>query len=280
MNRKTALSTVIMFALCVAAIAPLAQVSAQTTQVQIGVNPGDTFKYKATYYWNSSDPTATIPASLIEENTTEYIEVTVKSVTGNTVTLGEVQHFTNGSDLTLPDEITAVGTTNQMSVLLYAANLNPGSMVLPLADLPYYTVNETESQPYPSGNRATNLLVTTQYNVDTNNDQNISAGDFAYIYSNRLFDRQTGILVQGYFEYGSATTEGEAYAYLYTLIDSNVWTVSGPSDGNNNNNNGTGALSFTTELIIIVAVVVVVVVAASLLLIRQRKKKPKIPSSA
>jgi hypothetical protein len=278
MNRKTAISTMIMFALCVSAIAPLAQVSAQTTQVQIGVNPGDTFKYTATYFWNSSDPTATIPASLLEENTTEYIQVTVKSVTGNTVTLGEVQHFTNGTDLPLSDEITAVGTTNQMSILLYAANLNAGSLVLPLADLPYYTVNETESQSYPSGNRATNLLVTTQYNVDTNNDQNISAGDFAYIYSSRLFDRQTGILVEGYFEYGSATTEGEAYAYRYTLIDSNVWTVSGSSDGNNNN--GNGILPFNTELIIIAVVVVVVVVAASLLLVRRRKKKAKIAFSS
>lgn len=270
MNRKNPLVIIILFTLCFGIIT---QVSAQVTEVQVGVKAGDTFKYEAIYYWNSTDSSAAPPASVVQQNATEWIQATIKSVTSNTVTIGEVQHFQNGTEVTLPDEITALGTTNQNSVLLYVANLNKGSYVLPIAAVPYYTVNDTQPFNYPGGARETNSLITTQYNVDVPPfDEENQTADYAYVYSERFFDRQTGVLVQGYFEYGSATTEGEAYAEYLKIIDSNVWTISG-SEGDGNNNGS--QLSLTPELLIVSAVIIVAVVAASLFLMMRRRRKKR-----
>jgi hypothetical protein len=264
--RKKTLSVIILFALCFAIIA---QVSAQAPQVTIGVKEGDTFKYKATYYWNSTNASNTVPIGLVEQNTTEYLQVTIKAVTGSTVTLTEVQHFQNGTEKPR-EELTVVGTTNQFSVLLYAANLNAGDYVLPISDLPYYTVNATVSRNYTSGPRETNYLVNTMTNIDTDGDEK---ADYAYTLSARYFDRQTGILVEGYFEYGSATNPGEAYAFEYKLMETNLWTVSSI----NNDGNGNGTSSWLTDEVIYVIIIVVALVAviASVLLIRKRKSKSK-----
>jgi hypothetical protein len=264
---KKTLSVIILFTLCFAIIA---QVSAQTPQVNIGVKEGDTFKYQATYFWNSTNPNDTVPIGFVEQNTTEWLQATIKTVTGSTVTITEVQHFQNGTEVPR-EEITYVGTVNQLSVLLYAANLNAGDYVLPMADLPYYTVNATVSRNYTGGPRETNYLLNSITDVDVNGD-NIT--DYAYMYTSRFFDRQTGILVQGHFEYGSATNPGQAYAYEYKLTESNVWTVSAPSsDGNGD---GTPTSWFTSEVLyVIIIVVVLVAVIASVLLIRKRKSKPK-----
>ena len=266
MNKKT-LSVIILFTLCFAIIA---QVSAQMPQVTIGVSEGNTFKYQATYYWNSTNLNDTVPIGLVEQNTTEYLQTTIKLVTGNTVTITELQHFQNGTEVSR-EELTSVGTANQLSVLLYAANLNKGDDLLPIASLPYYKVNDTMSRDYPGGARETNFVENGLSSVDVDGDETV---DYAYIFSSRYFDKQTGILVEGYFEYGSAINPGETYAYAYKLTESNVWTVSGSSAGNGD---GDGTSSgFTTEVLYIVIIVIVVaVVVAIVLLVRERKSKPK-----
>jgi len=266
MHKKT-LSVIILFTLCLAIIA---QVSAQTPQVTIGVKENDTFKFQAKYYWNSTNLNDTVPIGFVEQNTTEYLQATIKFVTGNTVTITVLQHFQNGTEVSR-DELTSVGTANQLSVLLYAANLNKGDDLLPIAGLPYYTVNDTVLRDYPGGARETNKVENEVSAVDVDGDETI---DYAYIFSIRYFDKQTGILVEGHFEYGSAINLGETYAYEYKLTESNIWTVSGPSS--NGNGDSTTALGFTTQVLYIVIIVIVVaVVVAVVLLVRERKSKAK-----
>ena len=266
MHKKT-LSVIILFTLCLAIIA---QVSAQTPQVTIGVKENDTFKFQAKYYWNSTNLNDTVPIGFVEQNTTEYLQTTIKLVTGNTVTITVLQHFQNGTEVSR-DELTSVGTANQLSVLLYAANLNKGDDLLPIAGLPYYTVNDTVLRDYPGGARETNKVENEVSAVDVDGDETI---DYAYIFSIRYFDKQTGILVEGRFEYGSAINLGETYAYEYKLTESNIWTVSGPSS--NGNGDSTTALGFTTQVLYIVIIVIVVaVVVAVVLLVRERKSKTK-----
>jgi len=266
MHKKT-LSVIILFTLCLAIIA---QVSAQTPQVTIGVKENDTFKFQAKYYWNSTNLNDTVPIGFVEQNTTEYLQATIKFVTGNTVTITVLQHFQNGTEVSR-DELTSVGTANQLSVLLYAANLNKGDDLLPIAGLPYYTVNDTVLRDYPRGARETNKVENEVSAVDVDGDETI---DYAYIFSIRYFDKQTGILVEGHFEYGSAINLGETYAYEYKLTESNIWTVSGPSS--NGNGDSTTALGFTTQVLYIVIIVIVVaVVVAVVLLVRERKSKTK-----
>ena len=266
MHKKT-LSVIILFTLCLAIIA---QVSAQTPQVTNGVKENDTFKFQAKYYWNSTNLNDTVPIGFVEQNTTEYLQATIKFVTGNTVTITVLQHFQNGTEVSR-DELTSVGTANQLSVLLYAANLNKGDDLLPIAGLPYYTVNDTVLRDYPGGARETNKVENEVSAVDVDGDETI---DYAYIFSIRYFDKQTGILVEGHFEYGSAINLGETYAYEYKLTESNIWTVSGPSS--NGNGDSTTALGFTTQVLYIVIIVIVVaVVVAVVLLVRERKSKTK-----
>ena len=269
MHKKT-LSVIILFTLCLAIIA---QVSAQTPQVTIGVKENDTFKFQAKYYWNSTNLNDTVPIGFVEQNTTEYLQATIKFVTGNTVTITVLQHFQNGTEVSR-DELTSVGTANQLSVLLYAANLNKGDDLLPIAGLPYYTVNDTVLRDYPGGARETNKVENEVSAVDVDGDETI---DYAYIFSIRYFDKQTGILVEGHFEYGSAINLGETYAYEYKLTESNIWTVSGPSSNSNGDGDGEGTSSgFTTQVLYIVIIVIVVaVVVAVVLLVRERKSKTK-----
>ena len=95
MHKKT-LSVIILFTLCLAIIA---QVSAQTPQVTIGVKENDTFKFQAKYYWNSTNLNDTVPIGFVEQNTTEYLQATIKFVTGNTVTITVLQ---DGSLIPVP----------------------------------------------------------------------------------------------------------------------------------------------------------------------------------
>ena len=170
-----------------------------------------------------------------------------------------MQHFQNGTEVPI-EETTFVGTVRQSSVLLYAANLTAGDYVLPNANLPFYTVNATVSRNYAGGPRETNFLRNALDDVDVDGDNTI---DYAYVAKASYFDRQTGILVEGYFEYGSATNPGQSYAYQYKLTESSVWSVSGWFTLNNQ------------VLYVIIIVVVLVAVIASVFLIRKRKSKTK-----
>lgn len=263
MSKEKALSVIILFTLCFAVIA---QVSAQT--VNIGVAEGNWFRYKAIYYWNSTNPEDTVPANLVQQNQTEWLLATIKMVTGNTVSITELQHFNNGSEVSR-EEISSVGTVNQLSVLVYVAGLNQGDYLLPLSGIPDYKVNTTLTRDYAGGTRQTNFVENGLAGVDIDGDETI---DYQYIFNQRYFDKQTGILVEGYFEYGSATNPGETYAYSYKLIESNVWNVAAPGSNGNGGDGDTPNSFFTAEVMyIIIIAVVVVAVSISLLLIRKRK---------
>jgi len=151
--------------------------------------------------------------------------------------------------------------------LLYAANLNAGDYLLPSSQLPDYVVNSTVSRSYTGGARDTNYMENTQINVDNDGDSII---DYVYRYSSRYFDRQTGILVEGYFEDQIAANPDQTFASAYKLTESNVWNVSGSMLS------GASTSWFTTDVLyVIIIVVVLVAVVATLLLIRMRKSKKR-----
>src|SRR3989304_9474015 len=95
---KTALAALSVLILCFAIVQ---QVQAQdTTQYQVGVSEGNTFKYDMAFYWSSTNQTATVPTSWANANATEYYQATIQLVTGTTVTIDTVWHFLNGTEIT------------------------------------------------------------------------------------------------------------------------------------------------------------------------------------
>ena len=271
MNKKKAISALILFTLCFAVVA---QVSAQTETTTIGVSEGNVFRYEYKIYWNSTNSNDTVPINSIEQNTTEWLQATIKTVTGNTATIAWVQHFQNGTEKVLNQEITSVGTVNQLSILLYVANLNQGSLLLPTSQFPDYWVNSTVSRSYPGGARETNYILYSQANIDKDGDGNI---DDLYKYSSRYFDKQTGVLVEANESSVSSAYPSQIFASSYELMYSNVWTVGGSSSGGGNDGGGSSPVSWLTSEMVIVIVIVVVMVAliAGLLLIRRRRSKKR-----
>src|SRR5665647_2438493 len=89
-------STIVLLILLSIVSTPL--VLGQTTTV--GVKPGDTFNYSYRINWDSTDPTATVPAQYEELNNTQFIRITVITVTGSLINVDFTRHFNNGTEQT------------------------------------------------------------------------------------------------------------------------------------------------------------------------------------
>ncbi len=270
MHNKNCLSAMILFILCFAVIG---QVFAQTTpEVTVGVKEGDWFKYQVAFFWNSTNPSDTVPLSYVEANTTEYLLATITTVTGTTVTISEVQHYQNGTETT-KEELTNVATATVASVLLYASNLNAGGYLFPLNSATPI-INSTVTRTYAGAAREDNYVVNKATSVDINSD---GEADYVYRYTSLYFDRQTGILVDAYFEDVSATTPSQTVSWTLKLTETNAWTA-GSTDGGGDGGDGTPTSWLTENLlyiIVIVVVVAVVVVVAGFVLVRKRKSKSR-----
>ena len=268
--RKKALSFIILSILCFAIIA---QVSAQTATANVGVSVGNYFRYRVTFFWNSTDPSDSIPLDLLDGNTTEYLQATINTIDLTAVTISTIQHYLDGREVP-SEQLTDVSTGNGNSVLLYASNLNAGSYLFPQVPQPPI-INDTVSREYAGSSRQTNLVEYRQTNVDTPSGQS-----YVYRYVMLYFDRQTGILVEAYFEDVSSDKPNQTISRDVKLYETNAWTTSN-TDGDGNgggNGDGTTASWFTTEMLYIIIIVVVLVVAiASVLLFRRRKSKTKQP---
>ena len=261
MNRKLAFSRLLAVMFC---LALAGQVAAQTSQVAVGVLAGNVFKYKVTYFWNSTNPSDPVPSNWAEANTTEYYQATVKEVTGTTVVLQTVQHFLNGTDLTKDNELIDVSMGAGGSLLVYAANLVEGSYLYPAATYLPWIINATVSRPYGSGVRETNWITVKMTDVES----------YVYRFTSLYFDKATGVLVDAYFEDVFSDMPAQTFSRTIVITESSMWTVGGsPSDGNGDGGGQTGGLPMEWIYGIIIAAVIVAVVAAVLVLRKRGKKK-------
>ena len=261
MNRKLALPKLLAIMLC---LALAGQVAAQTAQVTVGVSPGNVFRYKVTYFWDSTNPSDPLPSNWAEANTTEYYQATVKEVTGTTVVLQTGQHFLNGTDITNDDELIDVSMGAGGSLLVYAANLVKGSYLYPAATSSPWIINDTVSRSYGSGVRETNWITARRTDLE----------GYVYSFTSTYFDKVTGVLVDAYFEDVFSSMPNQKFSRTVVITESSLWTVGGsPSDGNGGGGQ-TGGLPMELVYGIIVVVVVVAVVAA-VLLVRKRGKKTR-----
>jgi hypothetical protein len=254
--------------------------SAQTTAGVPGVSVGDTFLYDGYYYWNSTNPADTPPASLSSNNASRLI-VIITAVSGANVTLQETWTFQNGTstapyishaEVDIPAE--------QNDPLVYAANLNVGDPLFPGISTYPYTVSETVYRSYGEGARETN-------HVKANNT---AIEGTLYSYLDLYFDKQTGMAVEYSWTNVYSDTPNQALTQHIVLNDTDAWTILHPvassspeetlSPSVSASPSGTNSPISTTLIItIIVAIGIVVVVALLVLVPKKKHTQPTEPAS-
>jgi hypothetical protein len=242
MYRK--LTIVFIFAALLAA-AMAAQVSAQSHLP--GVKEGDYFTYSIVSYYQTSNSSFPVPASLAQVNATDYYKVMVSQVQDYNVTRTNILHFNNGTQdqNTLTVQDTDTGVSYYMSGFegIFDANLNAGDLLRPGAS-DGVRINSTVTLNYPSGSRESNVLTLIGDVVDTADPTNNTIGTGNYTY---VIDRATGVLVQRIIYSEFSDHNGSE---VWTLKDTNRWTVTAPP------------FEFPWLIVAVAAVVVVAVVVA------------------
>lgn len=221
MSTKIFLLTLLLMSLLSAMIVTS---SAQTRTV--GVSPGDWFKGNITVNWSSNDPNATFPPSsyewLEEMNETDWMLISVLSVSGTNITLQSTSHFKNGNETIESGWLNIDTGEGNMTWMAISANLNANDTLYTSGPISHYTINETLTRTYPDSVRETNLLnMTYEYSWTIDETQY-----YYYFTENFYWDKAAGILVEDYF--GEINQTGEyttSWSSLYRITESNVWVV-------------------------------------------------------
>jgi hypothetical protein len=199
-------STFLLFALVVVA-------SAQTRTA--GVSLGNKFRYTPIVSWSTNDQSAAPPPSLVDNNNTQWLEVTITAISGTNVAGQTTRHFTNGTETTTGGWVDVnTGDGENITTLIISANLAGGDSVYTSSPYDAWIINETVLGKYKSGLRETNHLNITS-----------SSGTASYS-SNSYWDKSTGVEVELILE---ATNQTALYTTTWSLdfqiISSDIWTV-------------------------------------------------------
>jgi hypothetical protein len=144
---KQKMTTIIIILLLATISTPI--VLAQTVTVR--VNPGDTFNYSYSNNWDSTDPAATVSTQYEELNTTQFIRITVITVSGSLINVDVTRHFNNGTEQTQNGNIDVNTQVLEIpySALIIRADANPGEKIYPAGG--HATLSDTATRTYDVG---------------------------------------------------------------------------------------------------------------------------------
>jgi hypothetical protein len=144
---KPNLTTIIVILFLTIISTPL--VLAQT--VTVGVNPGDTFNYSYKINWDSTDPNAIIPIQYEELNSTQFIRITIITVTGSLINVDVTRHFNNGTEQTQNGNIDVNTQVLDIpySILIIRSDANPGEKIYPAGG--HAVLSDTATRTYSIG---------------------------------------------------------------------------------------------------------------------------------
>ncbi len=210
-----------------------------------GVAEGDSFTYDVTGFWNSNDPSVTIPQSFLEINETDYYEINITGIiSGAEIIAYTTWHFKNGSEAPAVRNVNVETGAGSGQLLILAANLNANDRIHPSGQ-DTITINETVVRNYLGEDRETNHLMFTY-------QENGSSGTL-----DRYFDRETGMLVELREE------------TLYVDPDATIivsWKIKGTSVWGN-------PMEIPWLLIIPILVVIAVIIGVLFFIRKKRKRK-------
>ncbi|HCW06261.1 MAG TPA: hypothetical protein DGG95_02730 [Cytophagales bacterium] len=115
------------------------------------MKPGDTFNYTYRINWDSTDPQATVPTQYVELNNTQFIRITVITVTGSLINADFTRHFNNGTEQTQNGNIDVNTQILEIpySTLIIRADANPGEKIYPAGG--HAILNDTATRTYSIG---------------------------------------------------------------------------------------------------------------------------------
>jgi len=222
-NAYIALVLIIILVILGVGVIYVVQSLNKTSGITAGVHVGDVFTYKLTGQSVLFSPDAVTPAYFTEYNNTDFYRVTITGVNGTIVSLDTVWSFLNGTQDTGSQWINLTsGDTRDPEGFwaLYSSNLNIGDTIHPKGT-DNFIVNNTESEPYASGNRLTNYYaIQNTYYDPSDPTQSTYMNDIISLY----FDRQTGILTSltNVQQYNNPSMN---LIITWTLTNSTVWAV-------------------------------------------------------
>lgn len=205
----------------------------------VGVMIGDSFKYGYfTANYGSNDPyyeTHTLPIGALkvmqDYNETEWKLISVRNITsyGDLISLQEVQHFKNGTEITFDESVDLYyGTVSgPVTYSVIAANLTVGDEIYESTHYMGQRITQTLNRTYGDVVRQTNFMNFTRLHsniIRIMDSYNVTGTYDAII--NSYWDRASGILVEfsinNIEQVENYTT---AWSWSYRLMESNVWTV-------------------------------------------------------
>ncbi len=290
-TRKTA--SIIFFLMLI--LASVVGSAFAQTSVSVGVSQGDSFKYDLKYLWSSTNLADVVPSSWASMNQTDYFQINVDVAADTSLRLSTVWRFVNGTEAPPGVEIQEVGSNNATGfIYIYAANLNAGSHLFPLAtDLPFI-INNTMFRTYTNNEfRATNHIEVNRTDLSNR----------VYSYMDLYFDKNTGVLVEATLKEVYSDQPRQTYTTEITLKESSLWNISptpttsaaaSPSMTTTSPQSTTSpattqdgetptAESFDMLLIVLVVIFVVIIISIIFTLLTRRPKttrKSSAPSTA
>jgi len=190
---------------------------AQTAQP--GVRVGNTFTYEVKGFWSSSNANAVISDSILDLNSTEYVQVNITKVLDADVSMHIVWRFTNGTVSETDSEINVgTGMYTYWFWAVFPTNLNVGDKIHPYGP-DMIKVNASSTRDFGDNKRETNRYLVTGEFASTDNT-NRTYSDYMTVH----FDKQTGMLVELY-DYKTYTNPEYSETITWKIIDSNAWDV-------------------------------------------------------
>ena len=188
----------------------------------VGVKVGDTFTYSITGSSSGPVPNSLYPG-FYQLNDTQYYNVTVTGIQGESVTLKTDWVFINGTDISQQQTIdlsTGAVTDPLGFSFLYLSNLKVNDLIYPKMSS-MVPINATITQTYASGARESLYYWGTSTQALTSDPTQSTK---RVLYDQIWFDRQTGMLTvfSEIQEYNNPYLEIEV---IYSLTSSNVWNV-------------------------------------------------------
>jgi hypothetical protein len=205
----------IKYPLCIVALLFLITTSSTYAQnTTPGVSKGDTFDYTYTFYWETTNPTLTVPQAFVELNETQHFKITVADVSNSILTLDVTKYFKNATENTERGTADIVNEVINVpfGFLILASNIGGTDKMYSSGGSAVFT--ETLQKTYPDGQRETNHRLYE------------ATGEDRYQRMEAYYDKASGVA----YEY-IAENQQTANSYVtttretMTLTESSIWVV-------------------------------------------------------
>lgn len=223
-NKKVVFAVMLLAVIVIGAVAAVVYSNQKhtSTLAKVGVQVGDTFTYSITGSCSDVVPDVDYPG-FYQLNDTQYYNVTVTGIQGDSVTLKTDWVFVNGTDIPQQQTIDLGNgsmTDSRGFSFLYPSNLKVNDPIYPQMSSKV-PVNETLTQTYASGARESAYFHVSTTQVYT---QDPTQTTKRYLYDQIYFDRQTGMLTS-FSEIQEYTNPQLELEVIYSLRSSTVWNV-------------------------------------------------------